>query len=536
MTVPASQPLTQASGRQDSLRNHQLAALPSAAWIRPLTVVAAGVGLYAASPPRELWWLAPLAFTLLALALHGRGIRAGFGYGALFGVAYLLPLLKWLYDFLGADFGVWPWLGLVALESLFFGLAGAGMARVSVLPAAPVWMAAVMVGSEALRSRIPYGGFPWGRLAFTQPEGWFLPLARVGGAAMLGYAVALTGCGLAALLISLRREPRRWVAPAALAALPLVAGVASIPAIETRPEAGTATVAVVQGNAPDLGMDLRGRSATIRANHIAEADRLVADVRAGRVPQPDLVIFPESSNRFGPAREDPDLDRIAAQLGVPMAVGGIAYGADGRASNRMIRWDPERGATDEYAKQQLVPFAEFVPLRALAAAVTPFAADPSSNLVPGDRPGVFDMGVARIGLATCYEVAYDYVLREATQAGANVLVVPTNNAWFGRTEMTYQQLAMARVRAVEHSRAVVVASTSGVSAIVRPDGTVARRTGQFTAETLVEQVPRRTSSTPATMIGGVIEWLLSSFGAAAVAITFRRSGRPRRLPRAAASR
>ncbi|TWE27456.1 apolipoprotein N-acyltransferase [Prauserella muralis] len=494
----------------------------AATWLRLLAAVAGGAVLYVASPPRPLWWLAPVAFTLLVLAVYGRLGRRGFGYGVAFGVAYLLPLLRWLYDFLGVAFGVWPWLGLVVLEALFFGLMGVGMARVSRLPMAPVWMAAVVVAAEAVRSRVPYGGFPWGRVAFTQPEGVFLPLAAVGGAVLVGFAVALTGCGLAVLALRIRQAPRRWIAHAVVAVLPLVAGWVMVSLIETDAEVGTATVAVVQGNAPDAGIALLGQSATVRANHIAQADRLVDDVRAGRVPAPDLVILPESSNVFEAGRDDPDLDRIARELGVPVAVGGTAYGADGRASNRMILWSPQRGATEEYAKQQLVPFSEFVPLRAVAAAVTPFTDDPAGDMVSGDRPGVFDMGSARVGFAICYEVAYDYVLTEATRAGAQLLVVPTNNAWFGRTEMTYQQLAMARLRAVEHGRAVVVASTSGVSAIVQPDGRVTRSTGQFTAESMVERVPLRLSTTVATRFGSVPEWVVVSFAVVAVAVAFRR--------------
>ncbi len=63
-----------------------------------------------------------MGLALLAMALNGRPARAGFDYGFLFGVAYLLPLLSWLYEFFGAGFGVWPWLGLVVLELLYFAL------------------------------------------------------------------------------------------------------------------------------------------------------------------------------------------------------------------------------------------------------------------------------------------------------------------------------------------------------------------------------------------------------------------------------
>jgi apolipoprotein N-acyltransferase len=482
-----------------------------------LVVLAGGGVLYLASPPHGLWWLAPVSLAVLALAVCGRSVRVGFGCGFLFGVAYLLPLLRWLYEFLGPDFGAWPWLGLVVLESLFFGLAGAGMAWVSRLPGAAVWMAVMFVAAEVLRSRVPFGGFPWGRVAFTQAGGLFLPLASVGGAVLVGFAVTLTGCALAVLAVRVRRGSRRWIRPAVVAALPVVAGLVLLPALDAASEDGTVTVAVVQGNAPDIGVRLREEDGVIRANHLAQARRLVADVRAGRVPRPDVVIFPESSNQFDPARRNPELDRLAGDLGVPVLAGGVAFDADGRVSNRMIWWDPVWGPMDEYAKQRLVPFGEFVPLRGIAEAVTPFTGDPGSEMVPGDRPGVFDIGAARLGLAICYEVAYDEVLTEATRAGANLLVVPTNNAWFGRTEMTYQQLAMARVRAVEHGRAVVVASTSGVSAIVRPDGTVARTTGQFTAETLVETVPLRSSGTLATAAGAVPESVLVGLAVIALA-------------------
>jgi apolipoprotein N-acyltransferase len=489
--------------------------------------VAGGVLLYAASPPRAWWWLAPVAFTLLTLAVHGRRARHGFGLGTVFGLAYLLPLLGWLYEFLGAEFGVWPWLGVVALESVFFGLAGAGMARVARLPGAPVWMAAVVVAAEAARSRVPFGGFPWGRVAFTQADGLFLPLAALGGAVLVGFAVVLTGCALAQVLIRGGEAPRRWIGPAVTAVVPLLVGWAMTPTVGVEPEAGTVEVAAVQGNAPDVGVGLIDENETVRANHIAEAGRLAHDVAAGRAPRPDLVILPESSNTFSAARDDPDLERIAAQLDVPLLVGGIAYDVDGRVSNRVVEWEPGVGATEEYAKQQLVAFSEFIPLRGIAAAVTPFVRQFGTDMVAGDGPGVFDAGGARVGVAICYEVAYDHVLGEATRAGAQLLAVPTNNAWFGRGEMTYQQLAMSRLRAVEHGRAVVVVSTSGVSAIVQPDGTVTGSTGLYTAETLVERVPLRSTLTPATRIGGVPEWVLTALAVLAVAMSIWR--RPARV-------
>ncbi|WP_075850065.1 MULTISPECIES: apolipoprotein N-acyltransferase [Pseudonocardiaceae] len=506
----------------------------AATGLRALGAIAGGLTVYASAPPHHLWWLAPLGVALFALALHHRRARGGFGYGFLFGLAYLLPLLSWLYDTVGEEFGVWPWFGVVTIEAVFFGLAGAGMARVSRLPGAAIWMAAVLVATETLRSHAPYGGFPWGRLAFTQPEGAFGPLASFGGAALVTFGVMLSGCGLAALTRHLRdgiRE-RPWpaVSAATLTALPITAGLASMSTLDTAPSAGTATVAIVQGGAPNIGIGLMGKNELLRANHIQQATKLVQGVRSGRLPRPDLVIFPESSNVWGPSRSDPALDRIADQLGGPIAVGGITREANGAISNRVIRWDPALGATDEYVKQHLVPFSETIPLRELASAVTPFVKQFSRDMTPGTSPGLFDMGTTRVGFAICYEVAYDSVLTEGVRGGAELLAVPTNNAWFGRSEMTYQQLAMARLRAVEHSRSVVVASTSGVSAIIRPDGTVAEQSRQYTADLLIQQMPLRSTTTPATRLGSLPKWITTSLGAAALLATLRRPERRRHNP------
>ncbi len=96
------------------------------------------------------------------------------------------------------------------------------------------------------------------------------------------------------------------------------------------------------------------------------------------------------------------------------------------------------------------------------------------DFAPGTGSPTLDAGPARLGVATCYEVVFDDDVRDAVTGGADLLTVPTNNATFGDTYMTYQQQGMSRLRAIEHDRAVVIAATSGQSAVIAPDGTVAR--------------------------------------------------------------
>jgi apolipoprotein N-acyltransferase len=482
-------------------------------------VAASGVALYLSFAPRSWWWLAPLAFTGLGLAVRGCRFRAGAGYGFVFGMAFFLPLLAWLNDFLGPGFGPWPWLAVSAVVAAYLALVGGLLTLVARLPAAPVWMALVVIAAETPRAWFPLGGFPWGRVAFSQPEGVFLPLASLGGAPLVGFAVALCGFGLAWLLVRVHRRQWRWlVAPVLAVVVPVAAGLALWPSVGTDAQAGTLTVAVVQGNAPDAGLALRGQREVLRDNHLAETERLLADIEAGRVPRPDLLVWPETATEL--RGDDPRLDQLVGALGAPALIGALDRGTDGRARNTVIAWDPDAGPGARYAKQQLVPFGEYVPARAIAELVTPFG-DEADSVVPGSgRPAALTVAGTRVGTFICYEAAYDYPARDAVRAGARLLVAPTNNAWYGHSEMSYQQLAMARLRAVEHGRATVVAATSGVSAIIRPDGSLARTTDLFTAATLVERVPLRQEITLATRLGPWAEYaLLALAGGAVLAAT-----------------
>jgi len=494
--------------------------------LRLLLAGASGFVFYLSFAPRPLWWLAPLAFAGFGFALRGRRLWGGLGYGFVFGLGVYLPLLLWIEDFLGRDFGPTPWVALSAALAAYLGIGGALCTVVARLPGAPVWMALVIIATETPRTWWPLGGFPWGRVAFSQSEGGFLPLASVGGAPLVGFTVVLTGFGLTAVLVRLRRRAwRPLIAPATAVVLPVAIGLALWPAIGTGAQTGSLTVATVQGNAPNVGMALLDESATLRANHLAQNARLAEEIRSGAVAKPDLVIWPETAVDLQGA--DPAIDAAVAQTGVPTLIGARYWPENGRAENVEVVWNPVTGAGQRYAKQQLVPFAEFVPARAIASLVTPFV-DSTGDMQAGSAPAVLDVAGTKVATPICYEVAYDYVTRDAVGDGAQLIVVPTNNAWFGDGEMTYQQLAMARLRAVEHSRAVVVSATSGVSAIVAPDGTIMQSTSQYTAASLVGRVPLRQTTTLSDRLGAWTEYVLVGAAVVAVLIGFVRLGRTRR--------
>ncbi|MEY9490266.1 apolipoprotein N-acyltransferase [Streptomyces calvus] len=475
--------------------------LPAAA------AASSGLLLYVSFPPRTLWWLALPAFAVLGLVLRGRSWKAGLGLGYLFGLGFLLPLLVWT----GVEVGPGPWLALVVIEAVFVALVGAGVAAVSKLPGWPVWAAALWIAGEAARARVPFHGFPWGKVAFGQADGVFLPLAALGGTPVLGFAVVLCGFGLYEVVrtsVSARRTGTVRRAAAVVGVLsvvvPVPAAVAARALVSDKAEDGTVTVAVIQGNVPRLGLDFNSQRRAVLDHHARETERLAAEVAAGTAEQPDIVLWPENSSDIDPFVNDDAravIDGAAKAIDAPISVGGVVA-RDGRLLNEQILWDPVKGPVDTYDKRQIQPFGEYLPLRSLVGAVNEnWTSMVRQDFSRGGEPGVFRMDGAGVGLVTCYEAAFDWAVRDTVTAGAQLISVPSNNATFGRSEMTYQQLAMSRVRAVEHSRAVTVPVTSGVSAIIAPDGRITQRTGMFVADSLVQEVPLRSSQTPATRLG-----------------------------------
>lgn len=492
--------------------------------------------LYVSFPPRTLWWLALPAFAVFGWSLRGRTWKAGLGLGYLFGLGFLLPLLVWT----GVEVGSGPWLALVAVEALFVALVGAGVVLVSRLPAWPVWAAAVWIAGEAARARAPFGGFPWGKIAFGQADGVFLPLAAVGGTPVLGFAVVLCGFGLyeiVRVVVDRRRGAGPWRGAALIAlisvAAPVLGAVAARSLVSDKAENGTATVAVVQGNVPRSGLEFNAQRRAVLDYHVRETERLAERVRAGKVPKPDLVLWPENSSDVDPFA-NPDaaavIEGAAKAIGVPISVGGVVE-RGGKLYNEQILWDPDKGPVDTYDKRQVQPFGEYLPLRSLLGVINKnWTSMVRQDFSRGHKPGVFTMADAKVGLVTCYEAAFDWTVRSTVLDGAQLISVPSNNATFDRSEMTYQQLAMSRVRAVEHSRTVTVPVTSGVSAVIMPDGKITQRTGMFVAASLVQKVPLRSSQTPATRLGTLPETLLvlvaaAGLGWAAVSVIRGRRGR-----------
>lgn len=484
------------------------------ATLRALAAAAGGMTLFLAFAPTTLWWLAIAGFALLGLAVHGRGWRAGFGLAVLFGLAFYLPLLSFTNIYVGNL----PWIALAVAEALLTGPAGAlAAAATRRLPAWPVWAAAAWITGEALRARFPFGGFPWGGVAFSQPDGPLLPAAALLGSAGLGFLTALAGFAIAALIRALAFDRRSWPSVAVLGAVAMVAapfaiGLIGLAAVRS-PSAPAVNVAVIQGNVPRPGLDFNAERRAVLDLHVQQTRRLAADVRAGRAPAPTLVIWPENSTDIDPYRNadaNALISAAATDIGVPILVGAVVQAdTPGELYNQGIVWDPRTGPGEIYVKRHPLPFGEYMPYRSFFRFFSDKVDLMRGTFLPGDTVGNLDIADVNVGDVICFEVVYDDLVRDVVRGGAEMLVVQTNNATFGYTNETYQQQAMSRVRAVEHGRTVLIAATSGVSAVIAPDGAVESSVPLFTAGYLTPAVPLINSTTPGTVLGGPLEWLLT---------------------------
>src|SRR3954447_11527440 len=464
--------------------------------------------------PRFGFWPAAFAsVALLSLAVDGLRPRTGAWLGYLYGAAFMVPLLSWT----GIYVGPVPWLILALFEAVYFALLGALLPLLARLPVAPLWVGGAWVLQEALRDRLPFGGFPWGRLAFSQaasPMRWF---AAVGGAPLVTFAVATAGAGLVTAGFALRPLRARPLAGgrAALLLIPVLGAVLSGP-LGPAPDAHDRqlTVAVIQGGLPDRGLGSFDQAEQVLNNHIAQTRKLAAEVRAGRQPKPDLVLWPENASDVDPFQNPAaydKIDRAVQAVGAPVLVGAILQGPGPQHRRNVgILWSPVSGPGAEYTKRHPVPFAEYVPLRRAAEFVSSAAKTVTQDMVAGHGNGMLRGGPVRIGDVICFEVAYDDLVRSSVAAGAQLLVVQTNNATFGHTAETYQQLAMAQLRAVESGRTVVQAATTGKSAVIGPDGGVRQESGAlFHSQVIVARVPIRSGTTLATRVGAWPEFLIA---------------------------
>jgi apolipoprotein N-acyltransferase len=159
-----------------------------------------------------------------------------------------------------------------------------------------------------------------------------------------------------------------------------------------------------------------------------------------------------------------------------------------------------------YIKRYLTPFGEYMPLRTIAEFVSPFAKS-VNDFKPGNSFVPHLIAGKRIAPIICYEIINDGLVRESANL-SGAIIVQTNSATFANTPESAQQLAITRIRAVEHSREILSVSTVGISAFIDNNGAVISQTAENVSTSLSGDLKISNHQTLADRLGGVAPLLV----------------------------
>ncbi|MGP6171175.1 apolipoprotein N-acyltransferase [Microbacterium sp. A196] len=490
-------------------------------WLAVVCAALAGWLMDLAYPSVSAWGLAFPSVALLLLTLIGRRAGGALLVGFVYGAVFFFLLVSWTSRYLG----VIPWAALALLEAALTATAvilislayrwlpRAFPGRVGRLVALPATVAALWVALELFLGSWPYTGFPWARLGMTQSQSPLATLTSWVGVSGLSFLmVFIVAMLIESARLRLWQHPLRLAVPGAIILVLLVT-----PAFPTS-SAGTMLIGAVQGNGPTGYFDHREPFSVIQAQTDATEPLFGQDM--------DLLVWPEGGIDGDPFQTDAiarRLTRVTNRVDAPLLANAATARGDEYFNTSML-WTQDGTAEQSHDKRYPVPFGEYVPDRAFYYAIVPdLIGLIGREYSHGINPPLVDVDGVKVGLAICFDVIYDAVIREGIMGGAEVLVFQTNNADFRGTDENLQQLAFARMRAIETGRSVVNISTVGASQMIGPDGRTTAALDADEAGAMLEQVELRSGLTAGVLIGPWLQQLLFWGGLGALLLGWWRS-------------
>ena len=427
------------------------------------------------------------------------------GLSALVSVSWMGPATIWMVDLTLVG---WPLavLGFAAMHAAAGALVPPDGRRQVAFPA-------VFVLAELLRWTWPFGGVPLATMAMAQVSGPLASAARIGGPLLLTALTAVGGVTLAAILAARLQPTGVGIGVLLVAWLAATAAPGSEPidVDGTRNDDALITVAAVQGGGPQ---NTRADVCEQRAVFERHLDTTLQQVSApvDLVVWPEDVVHPSPDTAVTPARCDQPLlthsearaalSDLARDLDTVLIVGFFERTADREANrNYAAVYDPSGVPVDTYDKVQLVPFGEYVPLRATAERFSDELPARDVRAGASDEPAVLDTPLGPLGVAISWEIFFDHRARSAAGGDGRVLLNPTNGSSYWLTVVQTQQIASSRLRAIETDRWVVQAAPTGFSAVITPEGGVIERTGISESRVIQTTVELRHGDTLAVRLG-----------------------------------
>lgn len=468
----------------------------------PLASLLAGALAVAGFAPFNLWPLPLLSLAaLFGLLSRASTRRAGFLVGFAWGLGFFLTGVSWIYISLSVYGGMS--MGLAGLATLVFcsvmallpALVGALQVPASGTKRGPASATLrLLLGipllwglSEWVRGWI-FTGFPWLTLGYSQvpasPLAGYAPVLGVYGVSfVMALIAALLAWGLAP------HRPPAWRAWALVAVLVLgITGQHLRGVVWTTPLGAPTSVALLQGNVPQ---DMKWQPGKTRTTLDSYA-RLAAAAPA------QLIVLPETALPLFES-ELPDADRarltsIGQQNGGDLLAGLPTGSLDGAYYNSVISFGS--APSQRYHKTHLVPFGEYIPLKAVWGWVVTVLHIPLSDFArgaPDQRP--LAVGGQQVAMNICYEDVFgEEIIRQLP--AATVLVNVSNLAWFGDSLAPWQHAQMSQMRALETGRMMLRATNTGLTAIIDPHGRLLASLQPFTGGSLSGSIQGYSGSTP----------------------------------------
>lgn len=487
-------------------------------WWDYIELALAAAALWSAFPDVGAWFMVFPAIALFVSVIDRSKAGRATWYGFVFGLGFFLPHIWWATVSVGSYL---PWFALAFIQALFLALFGMSVAFVRTFDfvrRSPILYAIVVavlwVGVEQLRGRVPFTGFAWGYLGYSQVDSPLNTLAPWGSEVTIGLVVVMIAVLVRRAFSLVPAHSVPWFSrPLALL---VAAGLAVAPLALRLPasaEDGSLRVGIIQGNVQLPANATFGEYLKVTKNHVETTRHALENGMKA-----DVIMWGENSLDRDPRTDKGArrlLNQVAREAGVPIVVGVVRYEGEpkyegGARFNEALVWYPDGSVGDVYTKQLPVPFGEYIPYREFLSILSKETAKVNVDMLPGTEPGIIDIKLGerdvKAGIGICFEAAYESVFAEAARLGAEFLIVPTNNSSFGYTAESTQQLQMVRLRAMSLSKSAMQVSTNGVSAIVRPNGTTQSVTGLYQSAWRVEEIPLRTSLTFSAKYGQYVDF------------------------------
>jgi apolipoprotein N-acyltransferase len=429
--------------------------------------------LVAAFEPLGLWFTAPVSFAIYLSFLKRQ--RGTILYSIYFAFTANLFILYWS----GAYVGVLPWIALSLLQTLYFLPIGI-LARFS--NNIPLLISSILA-MEEVKARFPFGGFSWTRIAFSQIDSPLASIVTIGGVLSLSFAT---------LLLSYLAISRRKSVALLLLSIAIIPSLISI--LPDSSEEGSLRVTAVQGGTPSKGLDFNSRAMGVLNMHLAESYRSVKG-------DEDLIIWPENAIDIDPLENSivrGKINELITSTDIPLLAGAVLSKGP---INAAILFKSDGTLGSMYFKRYLTPFGEYIPLRAISEFLSPYA-ERVNDFEAGQILKVHSVAGTKISSIICFEIINDGIVREAAK-NSGLIVVHTNSATFAGTAEGDQQLAITRLRALEHNRQIISVSTTGPSAIIDARGEVIDSLKDGQIDSLSSDAMILTRSTISDSLGGL---------------------------------